>query len=65
MAIVLYGLSWQNIDLIGLALPFLAVIDPNSFRMELVSRIELPQKAVLIKFYSFLMIWNLPIKCVH
>ena len=27
----LYGLSWQSIDLIGLASSFLAVIDPNSF----------------------------------
>ena len=29
--IVFYGLSWQNIDLIGLVSSFLAVIDPNSF----------------------------------
>ena len=29
--IVFYGLSWQNIDLIGLVPSFLAVIDPNSF----------------------------------
>ena len=28
---VLYGLLWQNIDLIGLVSSFLAVIDPNSF----------------------------------
>ena len=28
---VLYGLSLQNIDLIGLVSSFLAVIDPNSF----------------------------------
>ena len=29
--IVFYSLSWQNVDLIGLVLSFLAVIDPNSF----------------------------------
>ena len=28
---VFYGLSWQNIDLIGLVSSFLAVIDPNIF----------------------------------
>ena len=31
--IVLYGLSWQNIDLNGLVSSFLAVIDPNSFSL--------------------------------
>ena len=30
-----YGLLWQNIDLTGLTLPFLAVIDPNSFGLVL------------------------------
>ena len=29
--IVVYGLLWQNVDLIGLVSSFLAVIDPNSF----------------------------------
>ena len=29
--IVFYGLSWQNIDLIGLVSSFLAVIHSNSF----------------------------------
>ena len=29
--VVFYGLSWQNIDLIGLVSFFLAVIDPNPF----------------------------------
>ena len=33
--IVFYGLSWQNIDLSGLVLSFLAVIDPNSFGLVL------------------------------
>ena len=28
---IIYGLSWQNIDLIGHVSSFLAVIDPNSF----------------------------------
>ena len=28
---VFNGLSWQNIDLIGLVSSFLKVIDPNSF----------------------------------
>ena len=28
-----YGLLWQTIDLIGLVSSFLAVMDPNSFRL--------------------------------
>ena len=34
--IAFLGLLWQNIDLIGLVLPFLGVIDPNS--VDLVSK---------------------------
>ena len=42
--IVFYGLSMQNIELIGLVSSFLAVIDPNSFGLVL---IKLAKKAQL------------------
>ena len=38
------GLLWQNVDQIRLESSFLAVIDPNSFGLELKEPFEIDQK---------------------